>query len=879
MKLSKNRILANADNRITTIGAAHHRPSTDLRLIAQQRTGGGRLEISGLFTGDADVVIEAEITSGTGGQLAARAQTQGVGSGTVRVDTIRDNAAPGTLRFALADSGEAATAATLDFYGATLAAKAEGEAGNDLTITCQRALTLRPTHFSLLNPIAAGETELTGDEYDWGQPAGASHTVPDGALRIQFAGHAQVHRAWKSWQDGRFVYHLSPAPELEITTGTRVLAVTGDYTLTVRNGTATEIYPSCVTIYDFLAALQARSALVTVQSAVTADRAPGGMAATEIPLITDAHARPATGAPEGVTVEVAQVASGAGTENLTLRNIGGSRWSVTGAISGELGTARAGEPFSSSAVTFTIFDKRTSDAASGASSSNAATDARIRWKYNPTSRDKNEPLPTLCMKPIVRGINAVDKTVTFRYTKRPEKDCPCDDLPDLVLPAACLGLLTTGGLTMLPPEGNQRRGALFGWLAQFTAGNLLLRGENIDSDAVDIDLADACVKPLNAALEQIYNKASDETARDAALVIWDAAFEDLKNDLNAYAAITRNDYGLWGEWEKGRQYVNTLNGHLYEVVRILADGDEIEAMIALGIWPARGKADWKTDGSEFTLTASANQQQQAGTQTVTVTLQHLGAPLTGSGGTFVVGREITKQGYDDNDKPDPARTLWKITAITLDGAPADSVQGFSTTDDVWLDTNRYDKWSGGPVSGTDATGKDVTVTFAPLDTLSAGQYVVGREVQNSTGTDCWRVVALTSNGAATGAVTASGLPSMFDAAWLKDAVDISTPGEEFTLSNAVADNTFAVTFKDLGPVPTGAFSLKDYDRLGRYGSTVGSTTSASASESSASDKTTRTSESSSSSESSKEDDGKPISSGSGTPWYQTPDYPRVARGS
>ena len=860
MKLSKNRILANADNRIASIGAAHHRPSTDLRLIAQQRTGGGRMELSGDYTGAADSVIDVEITSGTGGQMAARAHVEGVGSGTVRVDSIRDTAQPGTLRFALAEAGTPATYATLDFYGATLAAKAEGEAGNNLTITCQRALTMRPTHFSLLNPIAAGETECTGDEYDWGQPAGAAHTVPDGALRIQFAGHTQVHRAWKSWQDGRFVYHLSPAPELEITTGTRVLAVTGDYTLTVRNSTATEIYPSCVTIYDFLAALQARSSLIAVQTAVTADCTPGGMAATEIPLITDAHARPATGAPEGVTVEVAQVASGAGTENLTLRNIGGSRWSVAGAISGELGTARAGEPFSSSAITFTIYDKRTSDAASS-TSSNAATDARIRWKYNPTSRDKNEPLPTLCMKPIVRGINAVDKTVTFRYTKRPEKDCPCDDLPELTLPAACLGLLTTGGLTMLPPEGNQRRGALFGWLAQFTAGNLTLRGENIDSDAVDIDLADACVKPLNAALEQIYNKASDETARDAALVIWDAAFEDLKNDLNAYAAITRNDYGTWLEWERGRQYVNTLNGHLYEVVRILADGDEIESLIALDIWPKRGRADWLTDGSEFTLTASMSEQQYTGASAITVTLQHLGAPLDGNGSDWAVGREFARDGhvqkYYDYEVT-PAR--WRVTKITIDGTAADSVT------DVALNATDG-TWNGEPLTAQGAQGEAVVISLAQVEELADNRMVVGREVQNSTGTDCWRVVALTSNGAATGAVTASGLPSMFDAVWLKDAADISTPGEEFTLTNAVADNTFAVTFKDLGPVPTGAFSLRDYDRLGRYGSTVGSTTSASATEASTSDKTTWTSESTSSSESSTSNYGKPAQTSTGSLWY------------
>ena len=858
MKLSRNRILANADNRITAIGAAHHRPSTDLRLIAQQRTGGGRMELSGDYTGAADSIIDVEITSGTGGQLAARAHVEGVGSGTVRVETIRDTAQPGTLRFALAEAGTPATHATLDFYGAELAAKAEGEAGNNLTITCQRALTMRPTNFSLLNPIAAGETELTGDEYDWGQPAGASHTVPDGALRIQFAGHTQVHRAWKSWQDGRFVYHLSPAPELEITTGTRVLAVTGDYTLTVKNGSVTEIYPNVITIYDFLAAVQARSALVTVQTAVTADCTPVGMAATEIPLITDAHARPATGAPEGVTVEVAQVASGAGTENLTLRNIGGSRWQVAGAISGELGTARAGEPFSSSAVTFTIYDKRQTEAGT---SDNASTDARIRWKYNPTSRDKNEPLPTLCMKPIVRGINAVDKTVTFRYTKRPEKDCSCEDIPALTLSAACLGLTATGGLTMLPPEGNQRRGALFGWLAQFTAGNLTLRGENIDSDAVDIDLADACVKPLNAALEAIYNKASDDAARDAALIVWDGAFEELKNDFAAYAAITRNDYGTWLEWERGRQYVNTLNGHLYEVVRILADGDEIESLIALDIWPKRGRADWKTDGSEFTLTASMSEQQYTGAASITATLQHLGAPLDGNGSDWAVGREFARDGHERKGydyEAVPAR--WRVTKITIDGTAADSVTGVTLNDSS-------DNWNGEPLTAQGAQGEAVVISLAQVEELADNRLVVGREVQNSTGTDCWRVVALTSNGAATGAVTASGLPSMFDPAWLKDAVDISTPGEEFTLSNAVADNTFAVTFKDLGPVPTGAFSLKDFDRLGRYGSTVGSISSATSTESSNSSKHTTTSESASSSESSFGYGSKPSSSGDVTNWY------------
>ena len=861
MKLSKNRILANSGNHIVAITSSGQRPANDFRLLAQERAGGGRIELSGDYTGAADSVIDVEITSGTGGQLAARAHVEGVGSGTMDVHHIRAAAVPGLLRFTLADAGKSAICAQCSFYGANLVARVPGEAGNDIVITCTRNLTLAPSRFSLLNPIAAGETELTGDEFEWGQPSGDAHAVPVGALRIQFSGQNQVHRTWKSWRDGRFVYHLDPAPELPIPAGARILYVSGDYTLTIRQGAKQEVYSGCVTIFDFLRALQARSTLVEVQSAVAEDRAPGGMAVTDIPLITTAHARPAQNLPENVTLEIDRVAEDANTENIHIRALGNNRWSVAGAISGELGTAMSAEPFQAGPVSFTLFDRRSASA----SRDDAASDARIRYKFNPASRDKNEPLPQVCMKPLLRGIAATDKTITFRYTKRPDKECSCADLPDLPVPAYLLGLTTTGGSSMLPPEGNRRRGALFGWLAQFNAGNLQLNGENISVDAVDVDLAQKCLLPLNAALEQIYNQASDDAARDAALVVWDAAVEELKNDLNAYAAITRNDYGTWLEWERGRQYVNTLNGHLYEVVRILADGDEIESLIALDIWPKRGRADWLTDGSEFTLTASMSEQQYTGASAITVTLQHLGAPLDGNGCDWAVGREFARDGHVQKGydyEAVPAR--WRVTKITIDGTAADSVT------DVTLYAND-DTWNGEPLTAQGAQGEEVVISVAQVEELADNRLVVGREVTNSTGTDCWRVIALTSNGTATGAVTASGLPSMFDAAWLKDAADPATPGEEFTLSNAVADNTFAVTFKDLGPVPTGAFSLKDYDRLGRYGSMVGSISEATSSESSESKKFSHEETFEGTSESRTEDDGKPSSSGSTTPWYSPPD--------
>src|SRR5690606_7947344 len=103
-----------------------------------------------------------------------------------------------------------------------------------------------------------------------------------------------------------------PAP-YDIPADTRILAVSGDYTLTLTDGVSTEAY-SAITIHDFLAAIEARSALATVRGAVAADRAPGGMAVTDIPLRTDAHALPASAA----GVEVFEVRSNAPTENITL---------------------------------------------------------------------------------------------------------------------------------------------------------------------------------------------------------------------------------------------------------------------------------------------------------------------------------------------------------------------------------------------------------------------------------------------------------------------------------------------------------------------------------------------------------------------------------
>ena len=87
MSISVNRILSNKDNRVSaaTLTASAQRASDDVRLVAQSRQGGGRLVVSGSYTGAADTVVDVEVVSGSGGagtssQLPARSAPRTIAS-------------------------------------------------------------------------------------------------------------------------------------------------------------------------------------------------------------------------------------------------------------------------------------------------------------------------------------------------------------------------------------------------------------------------------------------------------------------------------------------------------------------------------------------------------------------------------------------------------------------------------------------------------------------------------------------------------------------------------------------------------------------------------------------------------------------------------
>lgn len=538
--ITRTRILGNAHNRVrgAAITASAQRASTQVHLLAQARAGNGGMQVGGAYTGGADTVVDVEVLGGAAGALRASTPVlSGVGSGTVEVLAVDSGAVPQTLRFTLLVAGTAPVPALLDFFGVQLAARAPGAAGNTITLTVARNLTYTDLPYSTLNAINAGTGSFEGPQYDWGQPPATGAEVPAGALRIAFAGIPQVLRAWKVWDKGRFTYRLDPAPAYDVPENTRIRAVSGDYKLTVTQGATTEEY-TAVTMFDFLAQVQARSALLQVLGVVAEDRAPGGQAVTDVPLRTDAHALPVLASVRrAVSMVVGAVSPTAPTENITVvcqgRATGGAQyWSVSGGVSGQLPPAYTGVPYTAGPVAFTI----------PAPPQAVADGAAIVARFYPTTRTASEGLPAICFKPTLLGVAATDKEVTFEYKKRPPADCSCAQMPPLPVSLECLGLLPEDGGVM-DSAIQTRLIDLMAWRAEFVGGNIALEASPsgaeagvVSADAGDVAYANACCAILIAALQEVY-----ETA--AALTEWDAAVVDFKAELLPYIAKTATGTG------------------------------------------------------------------------------------------------------------------------------------------------------------------------------------------------------------------------------------------------------------------------------------------------------------------------------------------------
>ena len=757
--VSRTRIVGNKYNlaRMAAITASTQRASTQILQLSQQRSGTGRMALGGPFTGAEDSIVDVEILTGSAGELKASVPiVNGIGNGTLTVTTIDSGAAPQTLRFTLLDAGASPNPAVLDFFGVQLAAKAVGALGNALSLSVVRNLTFTDLPFSTLEKMSAASNVFDGPQFDWGQPAATGSDIPDAALRMAFTGLPTVHRSWKNWDSGRFTYKIDPPLAYDVPENTRIRSVTGDYTLTLDDGVDTEAY-TAVTMYDFLTQVQARSLLAEVLGVVAPDYAPGGQAVTDIPLRTDAHALPAiASAVRGAaTIQVGAVATGAATQNVTVTCLGsggsgagsGQAWSVSGGVVGPLPAAFTGIPYVDGPVAFTIPQPTIT----------AALAAAITARYTPTSRGSDEGLPAICFKPLLLGVSATNKEVTFEYKQRPPDECSCSTATALTVNLQCLGLDPDGGDAM-DVDYQTRLIDLYEWHAGFVASNVALIG----LDQADIDTAVSCVGILGEALAEIYSVPAAATA-------WDGVFVQLQAELEPYTNLGPQ-WGLEGgvqgssaaaDWTPramlvGKSYINPKTGHKYTVTGITVDSVAVTGTPPDATLPIASAAVWLTDGTSFTVTEVTD---------VVLTVTDMGPSKVW--GDFVVGRVYAADRYVTAGPSDRVR----ITGIKVAGVSAALPSG-----GVNWSTNTFDG-VGGLTGETAISHEPVEISSVRLGDMPAGATVMlGDEIVNSLSHRGYRVDAIE---VATVSVTAAAarLPDDGLALWVDDlsTFDVTMP--------------------------------------------------------------------------------------------------------
>ena len=207
--VSRTRIVGNKYNAILAaiILASEQRASNQIYTLAQQRSGNGRMVLAGPYTGAADSVVDVEVLGGSAGELRASAPVvNGIGNGTLDVQSIDVGAAAQTLQFTLLDAGTSPVSALLDFFGVQLAARANGVLGNNIRWPSSAADVYRPP-ICHAGEMTAGSACSTAP-YDWAnQRRPVQTSLRSTAHRV--LGIPNRARAWKTW-DSRFVYRLDP---------------------------------------------------------------------------------------------------------------------------------------------------------------------------------------------------------------------------------------------------------------------------------------------------------------------------------------------------------------------------------------------------------------------------------------------------------------------------------------------------------------------------------------------------------------------------------------------------------------------------------------------------------------------------------------------
>ena len=606
---SVQRFLSGRHNlaRGAVLAASSVRASRAIERVAAQRSGGGRVRLAGDYTGHEAAEVQVRISAAGGVPRASVPQFVGVGNGQLTVAAVDAGAPLQSITLTLADLGVATAHAVLDVREVQLRARAPGAVGNSIRLSVEPRLVRTPTAWALLADWPAGTAVQTGPQWDFGGlPLNAQQELDAASPRIQFGSDPQVYRPWRRFKDGAWQFGLSPALERNVPAGTPVLAVTGGYVVTVTDGVASETFgdvdaaqPAIESFHDLLLAL-ADSALVEVAGVVAADRTVGGQAAIDVPLRTQAWLLALGGK---VALAGVAVPPGAPTQAVTLRCInddvvGAERWSVAGDVSGTLPVATTGVPYVSAAALFTV--PRIDPAAAGS--------GRWSFKFRPAARDAGAGVPSICLRPFRLGRNAVPRTVTFTYTKRPPADCNCNDMPTPLLSLACLGL--GDGMDIDDAEFKSRIDAIYNWREAFVRSNTAIRAPGGTPGTSfglaylaykrDLDWMQSAIPILVGCLQQVYKSAP-------ALALWDQLWTEVQADM---AHLNVDDIGLEaGASTADPRFMDRYRARVDNILLSIGilPKSESSSSDAGSCWTDHGGTHWWVDAEGYYLPAFTNQ--------------------------------------------------------------------------------------------------------------------------------------------------------------------------------------------------------------------------------------------------------------------------------
>ena len=491
------------------------------RSDAAEKQGGGRVTLSGNYTGASNATFDVQVVDSASSTPRLSAPVpSGVGNGAMTGLTA-SGVDSQQFVVTLYNLGTATTHAFLPFQGATLEAIDAGEGGNAITLSIDDSgLILSDTDYAIQAAITAGTNEYFGDEWDFGAPAlTAAGEIPPGAPRLRFGYDPQVYRQFKKFADNRWAYGFSPAPVRDVERGTAVYAVSGSRTVTITDGTDSNVFPSIVTEFDFLDAVQIyeaeADALVRVATGFASENfTPGGQAVVDLSVWTAPYLVGLTRAgSEYVEKADLDVTMGAGvpTETLAVRCVtarppGGEEWFVEGDVSGRLANARTGSGYNSGGYSFTIPRVPNPDGQSF---------GEINVRIVLVEQEGRGDPGFKALQSIV-GAAGTSGSWTFEYRARPPADCEVQGTliggPD----ADCLGITPPGDTQMNAARLLARRQRLSRFVHEFVKANTKdVPASQLSSVNQDITYIKKAANALGDVLVAL--EAADDLQPDARL--------------------------------------------------------------------------------------------------------------------------------------------------------------------------------------------------------------------------------------------------------------------------------------------------------------------------------------------------------------------------